>query len=532
MSHNYMSSGSSTPGSSHHSDQRHDSDTTPSPSDYRSPTFDPQAVSAKLALYEASQSLSVAAETLASAAQAMSKAAASLALASGNHTTKKSYEKRRAAMDRFGLGDISPDSGSWSPVWQQNSYVLSGNNKAPGNHSADRVTEKRLEFSTNAQINKAPLFNHGSTPDSAHRENDIANRHVRTTTVFESTTAPMQADGDVLVTRPPVTEGPTTDENKHTNCQDTDVIDVELDSQLDDQPSAPIAKPSTHINTTTHDTVIDLTSPIEPEPIHAEPTLFDMTIEPKSRFTLAHASDELAAVAFLCQQYPKVVCFYRYWDAAWSLVNTLKSIVGCPVIAPASLKIKQVSTTIAEFLEQPKSVLLWPSNSVLPEIPMLAQKPDVLVIHIGHLSTYNNRVNFTRVLVVTNEKLLSSMPAKRRNKIQQEYPMSIFNDSWNERGDTSILHPYRLALRASLAGEVLASSMYKAFISYHRTSNPTWTAHELADRADEYARDYLLRGDSKNFGEMVGARIRLKQAEVTKWALEPAVYSGAILVET
>ncbi|KAG8716357.1 hypothetical protein FRC08_009567 [Ceratobasidium sp. 394] len=70
--------------------------------------FDPQAVSAKLALHEASQSLSVAAETLASAAWVMSKAAASLALASGNHTTEKPYEKRRAAMDRFGFGDISP----------------------------------------------------------------------------------------------------------------------------------------------------------------------------------------------------------------------------------------------------------------------------------------------------------------------------------------------------------------------------------------------------------------------------------------
>ncbi|KAG9091253.1 hypothetical protein FRC06_000647 [Ceratobasidium sp. 370] len=205
--------------------------------------------------------------------------------------------------------------------------------------------------------------------------------------------------------------------------------------------------------------------------------------------------------------------------------------VGRPVIAPTSLKAKQLSATITDFLERPTSVLLWPSNTVLSELQILALKPDIQVIHVGQLSILNDHTGFTRVFVVTNKTLLSVMPAKRRNRIQQEYPIDTFNDRFNECGDTSILHPYRLTLRASLAGEPLAPSIYKAFISYHRKCNTAWTVHELADRANEYARDYLLRGDSKALSEMVGGRICLKQAEVTKWMLEPAVQSGAILVD-
>ncbi|KAG9093363.1 hypothetical protein FRC06_011544, partial [Ceratobasidium sp. 370] len=124
MPHTHISSGSSTPDSSCCSDQRHDSDTTPSPSGYRSPTFDPEAVSAKLALYEASKSLSLAAETLVAAAQAMSKAAASLALASGNFSTERAFQKPRTPEFHFETDESSPSPGSWSPLWQQTSYVF------------------------------------------------------------------------------------------------------------------------------------------------------------------------------------------------------------------------------------------------------------------------------------------------------------------------------------------------------------------------------------------------------------------------
>ncbi|KAG8735149.1 hypothetical protein FRC10_010945 [Ceratobasidium sp. 414] len=133
----HVSSGSSSPDSSRHSDQRYDSDTTPSPSGYRSPTFDPQALSTKLALYEASQSLSVAADTLAAAAQAISKAAASLALASDNSTTE-AFRKPRVSDYHFETCESSPSPRSESPIWQQTSYAFPTRNTTSENGPASR----------------------------------------------------------------------------------------------------------------------------------------------------------------------------------------------------------------------------------------------------------------------------------------------------------------------------------------------------------------------------------------------------------
>ncbi|KAG8739483.1 hypothetical protein FRC10_005579 [Ceratobasidium sp. 414] len=434
----------------------------------------------------------------------MSKAAASLALASGNLATENTYERRRAAVDPYVHSDLYPDSGSWNPIWQQSSYALSSNDVVPGNvqpNLADRNSGTESGTSAHVQFDHAPSLNHGSSLDSADGKKDITNRPAYATPVFESTATVSLSDtissqakdtptaqaqinaGNTSTAAPLVTAGLATDENKSTAYQDTN----------------------------------------EPGPTRAEPaSFFDTTLESKSHFKLTRASDELPAVAFLCQQYPKTICFYRYWDAAQSLVDTASADAHeLGFVASPSLKAKHISAAIASFLEQPKSVILWSSNAAFPGLLDLALRPDIQVIHIGHLSTLND---------LTNGKLLLAMPAKRRNKIHKEYPINASNDRLNEYGDTSVLHPHRLTLRASLAEESLAPSLYKAFISYHRVCNLAWTTYELAERANEFARDYLLRGDSKAPVEMVGGRIRLKQAEVAKWDLGLAVQSGAILV--
>ncbi|KAG8795414.1 hypothetical protein FRC12_014898 [Ceratobasidium sp. 428] len=150
------SSGSSSPDSLHHFDGKHDSDTTPSPSGYRSPHFDPHTLSSKLAIYEASKSLSVAAKTLAAAAQAMSKAAASLAVASNALATKDVYDRTLVPESIFKSEDSSPNSGAWSPAWQQTSYVLSTNN-----------TVSKPDYATRSKVLEAD----GLTP-SAHIQYD------------------------------------------------------------------------------------------------------------------------------------------------------------------------------------------------------------------------------------------------------------------------------------------------------------------------------------------------------------------------
>ncbi|KAG9126442.1 hypothetical protein FRC07_003401, partial [Ceratobasidium sp. 392] len=188
-------SGSSTPDSLHHSDRSHDSDTTPSPSGYRSPDFDPNVLSSKLALYEASKSLSIVADTLTAAAQAISKAAASLAVAAGsNFATEKSYQKRRVFEDELVYEATSPISGTFSPLWQQSSYVLSANSAAPQQSQAHNFgpanTEEPIQ-SICLPEDQTSVPDSGSRVDVTNREHKSADEPMSTTPILEINPAPV-----------------------------------------------------------------------------------------------------------------------------------------------------------------------------------------------------------------------------------------------------------------------------------------------------------------------------------------------------
>lgn len=112
-------SGHSSPASSQFSNRRSDSNTTPSPprcTHGRRSTFNAHAFSSRLALLEASESLSTAAETLSVAARAMAKAAASLSLASGYQDYQYDDVGERGSMDEYVVEEPFD--------WQQNSYSL------------------------------------------------------------------------------------------------------------------------------------------------------------------------------------------------------------------------------------------------------------------------------------------------------------------------------------------------------------------------------------------------------------------------
>jgi hypothetical protein len=89
--------------------------------------LDARTLSGRLALLDATESLSVVAETLAAAAIAMSKAAESLAAASEYLDTERNYKKPdRYDSDKDAYESPSPIS---SPLWQQSYYTLPANNK-------------------------------------------------------------------------------------------------------------------------------------------------------------------------------------------------------------------------------------------------------------------------------------------------------------------------------------------------------------------------------------------------------------------
>jgi hypothetical protein len=76
----------------------------------------------------------------------------------------------------------------------------------------------------------------------------------------------------------------------------------------------------------------------------------------------------------------------------------------------------------------------------------------------------------------------------------------------------------------------LMISAKQGWIAYHRPRNPTWSASELIERANLYASEYLLRGVSNDFGELVGGLVPLKQSEVKSMKLEAVLERGMLLV--
>lgn len=70
----------------------------------------------------------------------------------------------------------------------------------------------------------------------------------------------------------------------------------------------------------------------------------------------------------------------------------------------------------------------------------------------------------------------------------------------------------------------------KGWFIYHRSHYPSWSPDELVNRANRYAREFLLRGDSSGSDNLLGGRITLQRSYVKSWKLEAAVRSGALLV--
>ncbi|KAG8794122.1 hypothetical protein FRC12_000470 [Ceratobasidium sp. 428] len=559
------SSGSSSPGSLHHSDGKHDSDTTPSPSGYRSPYFDPRTLSSRLALYEASKSLSVAAETLATAAQAMSKAAASLAVASDGFATKGIYDKNPVFEDIFKSGESSPSSGVWSPVWQQTSYVLSANNtvSTPASYSTSVVSKaaastnlahleddqpsmsgsrrlatatKHCKFTADV-IHLVPSFvlaatNSGQenedTPTSATAESECTLDYPQPQIEHILSPRVVTVDGNA----PSVVEAPALLDIKPTSKKESSVSDVDAKSQPNKTPRTPVISTSApNPNTAGPGATIDLAPPSDPKPV-INP-VSDAKFQPKFHLKLDHAFDSFPAVIFLFQKYPKSICFFKYWNAAQSIADSvMRSWVGRPVMSAQALKPNQQAKTITTFLQGPATVLLWPSDVALSKeaLSTLASKSNVQAIHMGALSEPNKDVVFTQVAVITTVTEIASATAEQK-KMLKKYPASSFNDACNKQGATSILEPHRRAVRASFTKTPrVARLLYQAFIVYHREHHPSWSVVQVVKQANEYAQNFLLRGEPGSQSDLIGGRIAVATKFVRRCKLEPAKQSGDLLV--
>lgn len=70
----------------------------------------------------------------------------------------------------------------------------------------------------------------------------------------------------------------------------------------------------------------------------------------------------------------------------------------------------------------------------------------------------------------------------------------------------------------------------KGWIVHHRKQNPSWSALQLVRAANKYAEEFLLRGDTWDYGEPVGGQIPISRSDVKGQKLQPAVQAGILPV--
>ncbi|KAG8795413.1 hypothetical protein FRC12_014897 [Ceratobasidium sp. 428] len=209
----------------------------------------------------------------------------------------------------------------------------------------------------------------------------------------------------------------------------------------------------------------------------------------------------------------------------------LRTWVGRPVMALLSLKPDQQAKRITKFLQGPATVLLWPSDVALSNEALLTliSKSSIQAIHIGGVSELNKDVTFTQVSIITTVAETSSADAEQKTTLEQ-YPIGSLNDACNEQGAASVLEPHRQVVRTSLAKAWPARALYKAFMVYHREHHPQWSAVYLVKQANQYAQEFLLRGEPGSKEGLIGGRVALASKYLDSWNLRAAVQSGYLLL--
>ncbi|KAG9120940.1 hypothetical protein FRC07_003323 [Ceratobasidium sp. 392] len=526
------SSNASSPGSSRHSDKRLDSDTTPSPSGCQSPALDPRLLSDRLALYKASQSLALASETLAAAAQAMSQAAASLAMASGNFAEKEIYGKPSAAEYLPELDKLSTGSCSQGLEWYQTPYVLTTD--VSGSKKGDQIKGTTTDTPVRIELDANHAFSLGKATEESRSQlttiSSIAPPHHSTNHLQPDDNFPLldksETKAETLATEVTLsTSIPKENQNNESSHGTTCEKLNELES-----PTKPIPS-SSHpfgLDNPSHTISYLVATPLAG--ITSSQSSTSVQVGKKSLVVLDRAFDELPAVTFLCRRRGKTICFWRYWGASWSISVVLRS-TGRAVIVPRSRTAAKMKQMFNKFIDEPSGVLLWPTDEPLPESAD-ESIANIQAIHIGGQSELNKNADFLQTYIVTTTIEMSDMDSLTRRKLMQDYPEDSISRTCNDQSTKSALHSARALMRKHLSkpDQALVQTLYAGFIKYYRSHYPGMSAQELVHRANEYAKEYFLRGSSGSSDEMVGGPIALTQKKVKKLKLQLAVQSGALSV--
>ncbi|QRV95164.1 hypothetical protein RhiJN_23182 [Ceratobasidium sp. AG-Ba] len=530
-----LSSGNSTPSSSHHSSdsRRFDSNTTPSPTGYQASQLDCHALSGKLALYEASQSLSVAADTLAAAAKAMSKAAASLAVASGHFATGTIIDTRRTVHGTRDSPVFFSEPSSPSEDWQQTSYML----------SAKRVEEPEAEA-----VTRTPPIQK-SHPDISHSEETVSPTidvpssspavsdpvqigNSLNPDVPKSANSPTKSCGPTPIpvnpSQPASTNAPPPSVNPAANptkieknpnlAMSSDNTQAPPKSQNVPKPKASTPAPPPKQTKQTSKAAKASVPPPAPGPSSATSSHSSVVLS-SSSIVLDRPFDEIATVALLSQQHPKTICIYKYKESAQALLDTLSGLLGPGKVRMAT--VQNQAPTLRDFSNGRGSILIWPAEFELNQIWSIIPGSKLQIVHLGDVLEENKDLSCAKSVIVTTTQFVNSLSAKQKKELTKKYPLSDISKTCNDQGVNSPLNGFRVVLRARFAKNPSAKRFYTGYISYQRLHHADWSPAQYLKAADEYAREYLLRGISQTKGLMVGGSLspRLTKQEKAKLGL-------------
>ncbi|KAF8713677.1 hypothetical protein RHS03_00620, partial [Rhizoctonia solani] len=496
MSDNYTPTSVLSSPSSRSSDREIDSDTTPSPSGgNKSPAFNPHLLSNKLAMVQASQALSQASNTLAIAAQAMSKAAALLSTMNiSDYDDVYAFRTRNFRSTK-----------DWveSPDWTNGSYnllqipaprvnIVDSNHKLTGSKDAILAGEV---CGTSLKGESEPKSIPASTMDICPPKlaSDKPKPHDPSAEAHLTSTSNQSTSSTTCVTQSSPTAKQIPPTAPSINKVDSPSHDTKQKPSTQPNGSTPVvaaiapepaAKPTSVAVVPPAPVKISVqpggsTNPGQSAGTNSNPIASQSNntkagvLSSPTRIILDSGFDGLPALCHITKRFPKTVCLYNYsgLTATLSAAVMVRANVKIGVIVPQSTrKDKLDAATTKSEINQPQSVQ------------------------------------------------------------SKQYPLDPLNNECNKQGTASLLHSFRMWLRSRLSDDSFARGFYWNWFLDHRRQNPSRNVNEALKLANQYAEQFLLRGESKVYGEPIGGKVTITEGTVKSLKLEGAVQMGIILV--
>ncbi|EUC56569.1 hypothetical protein RSOL_187460 [Rhizoctonia solani AG-3 Rhs1AP] len=247
-----------------------------------------------------------------------------------------------------------------------------------------------------------------------------------------------------------------------------------------------------------------------------------------TRIILERGFDLFPALCQITKRCAKTVCLYNYsgLTATISIAVMLRANIKVPVMIPSSTKQEKLVAAAKQFNSAQSGVLLWPGSITLPEITGLADLSNVQLIQLG-LPIKTSIATASSIATVILARSDLTQPQAAQNK---DLPIDSLSESCNQQGPKSPLEPFRIWLRSRLSDDSFARGFYWDWFMQYRRQNPKQSIIDALKLANQYAEQFLLRGESKKYGEPVGGKVTVTEGTVRNQKLEAAVKAGVLLV--